>query len=88
MTIKAVGQRDMSVQEVMHQLLLLKFFSSSFQVIVTSLGGSRKVEFSSHEVIIEPPALDNYAMRETFRDNHPEMMQCIFIQFVSNYYVN
>jgi hypothetical protein len=28
--MKAVGQRDMSVQEVMHQLLSIKLFSSSF----------------------------------------------------------
>lgn len=38
--MRAVGQRDMSVQEVMHQLLSIKLVSSSFQVISTSLHGS------------------------------------------------
>ena len=36
----AVGQRDMGIQEVMHQLLSIKLLSSSFQVISTSLDGS------------------------------------------------
>lgn len=42
--MKAVGQRDMSIQEVMHHILSIKLVSSSFQVITTSLGGSRKVQ--------------------------------------------
>ena len=29
--MKAIGQRDMSAQEVMHQILSLKLFSSSFR---------------------------------------------------------
>ena len=36
----AVGQRDMGIQEVMHQLLSIKLLSSSFQVISASLDGS------------------------------------------------
>ena len=42
--MKAIGQRDMSAQEVMHQILSLKLFSSSFQVVTTSLEGSRKIK--------------------------------------------
>ena len=38
--MKAVRQRDMSVQEVPDQLLSIKLVSSSFQVISTSLHGS------------------------------------------------
>ena len=41
--MKAVGQRDMSIQEVMHQILSIKIVSSSFQVISISLDNSRKI---------------------------------------------
>ena len=41
--MKAVGQRDMGIQEVMHQLLSVKFVSSSFQVINPSLLGLWKI---------------------------------------------
>ena len=46
--MKAVGQRDMSIQEVMHHILSIKLVSSSFQVITTSLDGSRKVQLTAH----------------------------------------
>ena len=39
--MRAVGQRDMSIQEEMHQLLSLKLVSLTFQVISSSLDGSR-----------------------------------------------
>lgn len=41
--MRAIGQRDMGVQEVMHQILSIKLLSSSFQVISASLEGSRKI---------------------------------------------
>ena len=46
--MKAVGERDMSMQEVMHQILSLKLFSSSFNVITVSLDGSRKCKVESN----------------------------------------
>lgn len=44
--MKAVGQRDMGIQEVMHQILSTKLVSSTFLVITASLYGSRKVNLS------------------------------------------
>ena len=38
--MKAIGQRDMSIQEVMHQSLSIKLFSSSFEVISVSFDGA------------------------------------------------
>lgn len=45
--MRAVGQRDMSIQEVMHHILSIKLISSTFQVITTSLEGPRKVKLSN-----------------------------------------
>jgi len=41
--IKSVGERDYSIQEVMHHLLSLKLYSSTYSVISASLEGSRKI---------------------------------------------
>ena len=69
--MRAVGQRDMSFQEVMHQLLSLKLVSSTFQVILASLDGSRKVSFSENDTFdTEKSLLDLYD----------------FVQFASNYF--
>ena len=64
--MKALGQRDMSVQEVMHQILSLKFFSSSFNVITASLEGSRKLSRENTDIITELSTLDHYATRKNF----------------------
>ena len=47
--MRAVGQRDMSIQEVMYHILSIKLVSSSFQLITTPLDGSRKVELTADE---------------------------------------
>ena len=41
--LRTVGNRDHSIQEVMHHLLSLKYVSASFDVITASLDGTRKV---------------------------------------------
>ena len=41
--LRTVGNRDHSIQEVMHHLLSLKYVSASFDVISASLDGTRKV---------------------------------------------
>ena len=51
--IKAVGERDFSVQEVMHHILSLKLISSSFQVVNVSVEGSRKIEIDNEEIVTE-----------------------------------
>ena len=84
--MKAVGQRDMSVQEVMHQILSLKFFSSSYQVITTSLNGYRKFHVENGDLHVQPSLLDNYAERQSL-DSDCDVKQLNFIQFISQYFV-
>ena len=85
--MKAVGQRDMSIQEVMHQILSLKLFSSSYQVVTVSLEGTRKLEVVGNDVVSQPSVLDDYANRQQFRDDYPGILKENLIQFVSKYYV-
>ena len=49
--MKAVGQRDMSIQEVMHDILSIKLCGSSFQVITVPLQGTRKVRIVDIEIL-------------------------------------
>ena len=83
--IKAVGERDFSAQEVMHHILSLKLLSSSFQVISTSLDGSRKVTIKNDNVETKPSTLDNYANRSVFEGCTAEVLQCNFVNFVAKY---
>ena len=69
--MRAVGQRDMSIQEVMHQILSIKLVSSSFHVITASLDGSRKVFLSKNTLETESSLLDLYAKRKMFETDHP-----------------
>ena len=45
--MRAVGQGHMNFQEVMYPILSIKLITSTFQVITTSLEGSRKVKLSN-----------------------------------------
>ena len=84
--MRAVGQRDMSIQEVMHHILSIKLVSSSFQVITTSLDGSRKVKLTADGSLnTEPSLLDLYASRAIFETDFPGISKCNFIDFASNY---
>ena len=85
--MRTVGQRDMSIQEVMHQILSIKLVSSSFQVITASLDGSRKVSLSEHNTLeTENSLLDLYAKRKMFESDHPGISNCNFVKFASNYF--
>ena len=42
---KCIGERDIGIQEIMHQLMSLKLPSSSFSVAPISLTGLRKYQF-------------------------------------------
>ena len=86
--MKSVGQRDMSIQEVMHQILSLKLFRSSFQVVTVSLEGSRKVRKEGDEVVTEPSLLELYAARSQFEDQFSGIFNCNFIVFASTYCAN
>jgi len=59
--IKSVGERDFSIQEIMHYLLSLKLHSSTFTVISTSLEGSRKVTIKSDCLQSDSSHLNYYA---------------------------
>ena len=83
--MRAVEQRDMSVQEVMHQLLSIKLVSSSFQVISTSIDGSRRVTVQSNLLHTEKSLLDLYAKRDTYECDFPSISDLNFIQFASSF---
>ena len=83
--MRAVGLRDMSIQEVCHQILKQKLFSSSFEVITVSLDGSRKVENIEGELISKMSYLDVYASREDI-STKPQIANCNLVQFHSKYY--
>ena len=61
--MQAIGQRDMGIQEVMHQILSIKLLSSSFQVVTVSLNGSRNIKVQNGQLQSEPSILDLYAKR-------------------------
>ena len=63
--MKAVGERDMSAQEVMHQFLSLKLYSSSYHVITTSLNGSRKFHVADNTLQVEPSLHELHLLRVT-----------------------
>ena len=82
--MKSVGQRDYSIQEVMHHLLSLKCVSSTFDVITASLDGSRRIQMAPNkEFCTAPSVLDIYAEREKHLKTFPEILKYNFMQFVS-----
>ena len=84
--MRAVGQRDMSIQEVMHQILSIKLVSSTFQVITASLDGSCKLNLSKDGTLsTETSLLDSYAQRKIYEKDFPGISKCNFIEFASNY---
>ena len=84
--IKSVGQRDYSIQEVMHHLLSLKCVSSTYDVITTSLDGSRRIQMTKNkEFCTVPSVLDTYAERKMHLNKFPEILKYNFIQFVSSF---
>ena len=89
MMMKALGERDLSAQEVMHQLLSTKFYSSSCKVFPVSLDGSRKLKKQQGEtdVLTDESVLDVYAQRERFRNKVSHIMSMNLVQFVTHFKV-
>ena len=84
--IKSVGQRDYSIQEVMHHLLSLKCVSSTYDVITASLDGSRRITMrQGNEFCTASSMLDTYAEREKHMNLFPEILKYNFINFVSSF---
>ena len=63
--IKYFGERDMGKQEVMHQILSLKLYTSSFQTIIISLDNSRLFKIKENDIYMEKSQLDLYACRNS-----------------------
>ena len=85
--IKAVGERDFSVQEMMHYILSLKLISSSFQVVNVSVDGSHKIDITDENITTEASIVDNYANRENLESCGRTILESNFVQFVSHYTV-
>ena len=83
--MRAIGQRDMGVQEVMHQVLSIKLLSSSFQVISASLEGSRKITVQSNTLHTEASLLGLYAKRDSSESDFPGISSLNFLQFASSF---
>lgn len=84
--MRAIGQRDMSVQEVMHQLLSTKLVSSSFQIVTASLDGSRKIQLQNDVLYTEMSLLDLYARRNMYESDFPGISSLNFLEFASNFF--
>ena len=85
--IKTVGQRDYSIQEVMHHLLSLKCVSATHEVVTASLDGSRGIQMSKNEEFCTTPSiLDVYAERDKYIiQSNSEILDYNFLQFVSTF---
>lgn len=86
--IKSVGQRDYSIQEVMHHLLSLRCVSATHEVVNASLDGSRRVQVSrKNDFCTIPSVLDIYAEREKFIKIFPDIqaLEYNFLQFTSTF---
>ena len=82
--IKSVGERDMGIQEVMHQIISLKLYSSSFSVHTISLDNSKKCEVSKESVKFEKSQIESYAERILFGKH---LTSCKLVDFLSKYQI-
>ena len=83
--ISSVGERDFSAQEIMHQILSLKLYCSSFDVVNCSLEGSRQISINDDEIETKASYLDDYANRSN-NDTSLEIRESNLINFISNWF--
>ena len=87
--LKTVGQRDYSIQEVMHHLLSIKFVSATHEVITASLDGSRRVHLkANNQICTAPSLLDTYAERYKYLKVDPQLLEYNFFKFASMFTFN
>ena len=81
--LKTVGQRDYSIEEVMHHLLSIKFVSVTNELITASLDGSRRVQLgANHQICTVPSIVDIYAERHNYLKVDPQFLSvCIKMYF-------
>ena len=77
--------KGISAQETMHHLLSLKLVSSSFDVILISLNGSRKIKTNSldGDLATNYSLLDVYTTRAKYSEAIPNIMTLNFIAFAT-----
>ena len=66
----------------MHQILSLKFYSSSFSVQTILFGNSKKCEVSKESVKFEKSQIESYAERISFGKH---LTSCNLVDFFSKY---
>ena len=82
--MKSVGERDMGIQEVMHHILSLKLYRSSFNVITVSLDNSSKCKISKDELSVSKSELEIYCERLDYSN---DLIDTNLISFISEYIV-
>ena len=84
---KTVGQRDYSIQEVMHYLLSIKFVSATNKVITASLDGPRRVHLgANHQICTVPSIVDIFDERHNYLKVDPQLLETYnFCQFASKF---
>ena len=90
--MKTLGERDYAAQETMHHLLSLKLHSSTFNVMLVSLNGSRKVRINRSESNTDTSCtsnslLDVYANRQRY-DKSQYVLNMNFVQFATTFKLN
>lgn len=88
LVLKTIGQRDYSIQEVMHHLLSLKVVSATHEVVTASIDGSRRITIQNgHKSCTSPSMLDIYAEREKYIHLDTQLLQYNFCKFVSTFII-
>ena len=82
--MKTLGQSDkFSAQETMHHLLSLNLLSASFNVVPISLNGSRRLNITTTDSL-----LDSYAERNKYQGIVPcDLRNSNFLQFAMKYHL-
>ena len=81
--IKSVGERDMGMQEVMHQILVLRLYQSTFQVINISLDISKRCNLSRNNIKVDESDLEHYANR---LKHDKEFQSMNLVEYFSKYH--
>ena len=82
--IKSVGEREMGMQEIMHQILGLKLYRSRFQVINISLDNSKRSNLSRNKIKVNEPDVERYANRLKHDKEFKSMNMVEY--FITNYH--
>ena len=84
---RKLGQRDYSIQEVMHHLPSIKFVSATNEVITASLDGPRRVQLgANHQICTVPSIVDIFAERHNYLKVDPQLLETYnFCQFASKF---